>query len=333
MVKFYLVISFLLFGESYSVSAQSKKNQISSLQIRIDSLTALLEVTRNQLDKTKEQIEVNIASSSEIETRLKEELNLKGKTLLELTDKNEILSYKLSLLSDSLSKVYKWSIDLRNQIEVVKLERDGLRSALQNKEKESTNSTSSSLIQTITIGEQEWQVENLNVGTFRNGDSIFEARTNEDWDNANEMGIPAWCYYNNDSENGDSFGRLYNWHAVYDSRGLAPVGFHIPSDTEWAILLKHFEGVGDLGKKLKSKDGWEIYGNGSNETLFSAKAGGGRDDNGSFVKLGLMAAWWSVTEYTQHKSWGYYLTNISESAVREGFNKDGEGLSVRCIKD
>jgi uncharacterized protein (TIGR02145 family) len=88
----------------------------------------------------------------------------------------------------------------------------------------------------IIIGKQIWMTENLNLDKFQNGDSIPEARTIEEWMNACENKQPAWCYYNNDSTNGEKYGKLYNLFAVIDSRGLAPEGWHIPLDS--GVLMR-----------------------------------------------------------------------------------------------
>ena len=82
----------------------------------------------------------------------------------------------------------------------------------------------------VKIGNQIWMVKNLNVETFRNGDHIHEAKTLEEWKIAGENQKPAFCYYNNDPKNGTIYGKLYNWYAVNDPRGLAPAGYHIPYD-------------------------------------------------------------------------------------------------------
>ena len=87
-----------------------------------------------------------------------------------------------------------------------------------------------------TIGTQEWMVKNLDVVTFRNGDSIREVRSIDEWYLAGLHKEPAWCYYENDSKMGERYGKLYNWFAVVDPRGLAPDGWHIPSNREWEVL-------------------------------------------------------------------------------------------------
>ncbi len=107
--------------------------------------------------------------------------------------------------------------------------------------------------QTVTIGTQVWMIKNLDVATFRNGDPIPQAKTAEEWVKAGENQQPAWCYYDNDPANGAKYGKLYNWYAVNDSRGLAPVGYHIPSDAEWRKLTDFLGGEDIAGAKMKSK--------------------------------------------------------------------------------
>ena len=108
----------------------------------------------------------------------------------------------------------------------------------------------------VTIGKQVWMSENLNVDKFRNGDPIPEAKTDEEWEKAGENGEPAWCYYNNNPDNGDRYGKLYNWFAVNDPRGLAPEGWKIPSDEDWTRLTDFLGGESVAGQKMKSTEFW-----------------------------------------------------------------------------
>jgi uncharacterized protein (TIGR02145 family) len=94
----------------------------------------------------------------------------------------------------------------------------------------------------IKIGTQTWASRNLDIITFNNGDSITEAKTDEEWERAGEQQKPAWYYYNNDPENGKKYGKLYNWYAMHDPRGLAPKGMHIPADEEWQTLSSYLGG-------------------------------------------------------------------------------------------
>ncbi len=106
----------------------------------------------------------------------------------------------------------------------------------------------------IKIGTQTWSAKNLDVSTFRNGNPIPEAITNEEWEKAGKQGKPVWCYYNNDPKNGKIYGKLYNWYAVNDKRGLAPEGWHVPTDAEWATLITYLGGKDVAGGKLKETD-------------------------------------------------------------------------------
>lgn len=93
----------------------------------------------------------------------------------------------------------------------------------------------------VIIGNQSWMAENLNTSKFRNGDPIPEVKTDEEWAKALKEGRPAWSYYDNDPKKGEIYGKLYNFYAVNDSRGLAPNGWHIPSDNEWTVLTDYLE--------------------------------------------------------------------------------------------
>ena len=117
----------------------------------------------------------------------------------------------------------------------------------------------------IKIGQQVWTAENLNVDKFRNGDPIPEAKTDEEWENAGNNKQAAWCYFDNDPSNGIKYGKLYNWYAVNDPRGLAPLGCHIPSDQEWTDLTTYLGGEEQAGAKMKSKEGLNYNSNGTNQ--------------------------------------------------------------------
>lgn len=125
--------------------------------------------------------------------------------------------------------------------------------------------------QTVTIGTQVWATKNLNVTTFRNGDPIPQAKTDAEWKAAGENKQPAWCYYDNNAANGAKYGILYNWYAVNDPRGLAPEGFHIPTDSEWDTLVSFLGGEDVARKKMKSAIGWENYTSGGSKICPNCK--------------------------------------------------------------
>ena len=141
---------------------------------------------------------------------------------------------------------------------------------------------------------------------------------------------PAWCYYDNDPGNGKKYGKLYNWYAVNDSRGLAPDGYHIPNDSEWTAL-ENLLGV-EPGKKLKSKNGWENSGNGTDLIGFNALPGGYRNDKYIFANITYSAFFWSATEDNNYSSWSRYLNANNGNVVRI-LNYKSVGASVRCIRD
>ncbi len=105
--------------------------------------------------------------------------------------------------------------------------------------------------QSVTIGTQTWTTLNLDVAIFRNGDAIPQAKTDEEWKAAGENKQAAWCYYDNDPKNGAKYGKLYNWYAVNDARGIAPMGWHVPTDQEWTVLSTFLGGEDVAGKKMK----------------------------------------------------------------------------------
>jgi uncharacterized protein (TIGR02145 family) len=185
---------------------------------------------------------------------------------------------------------------------------------------------------TVRIGNQTWMSENLNVSHFRNGDTIPEAKTDEDWVKASENEQPAWCYYDNDPANGAKYGKLFNWYAVNDSRGLAPNGYHIPSDAEWTKLTDFLGGEEFAGTKMKSKSGWAENGNGTNTSSFSGLPGGGRNSYGNFSFVGHYGVYWSSTEHGKDDAWLLFLfDNLGYGYKNNGHKQNGH--SVRCLRD
>ena len=159
----------------------------------------------------------------------------------------------------------------------------------------------------VQIGTQFWITENLNVSKYRNGDDIPQVQDVSEW---STLKTGAWCYYDNNIENVTNFGKLYNWYAVNDIRGLAPEGFHIPSDQEWEILINY------LGRE--------------NVTGEMMKAGGFRFDNGYFALIGWGGFWWSSSEENIEFSWYRYF--YGNPLTRNNYPKTS-GFSVRFVRD
>lgn len=185
----------------------------------------------------------------------------------------------------------------------------------------------------INIGNQIWMAENLSIDHFQNGDIIIEAKSIKDWENADINKIPAWCYYNNDEKNDGLYGKLYNWHAVIDSRILAPKNWHIPNDEEWETLSLFCGGNELAGKKLKSKSGWVNNSKGMDSVGFRGLPGGARLWRFKFQSIGELGYWWSSSEYTDFYSWHRLLISDYDLLGRVNHGGKGFGMSIRCVKD
>jgi len=185
-------------------------------------------------------------------------------------------------------------------------------------------------VASIKIGTQTWAKKNLDVATFRNGDPIPEAKTDEEWVKAGKEHKPAWCYYNDKQTLGEYYGRLYNWYAVSDTRGLAPDGWHVPGDAEWTTLTDF------LGSEaiymIKYTSGWDKKRNGNNKSGFKALPGGFRNNDGTFSSFGSYSSWWSSTEYSDSSALIRYIGSTETRVLGGDANKPG-GYSVRCLVD
>ena len=190
--------------------------------------------------------------------------------------------------------------------------------------------STSGYAQTLTIGSQVWTSKNLNVSTYRNGDVIPQVQDQAAWSN---LTTGAWCYYDNDASNGTKYGKLYNWYAVNDPRGLAPNGYHIPKDMEWVELKNYLSGESkSKGVKIKSTSGWYNNGNGTNSSGFSGLPGGLRDHSGTCDNIGKHAYWWSSTEcYTDYAC--YQNLWWASGIITWYYCEKKVGYSVRCLRD
>jgi len=201
--------------------------------------------------------------------------------------------------------------------------------------------------QTVMIGDQCWMAENLKATHYRNGDPIRNVADDTEWINLTTGG---YCDYDNDSGNSDTYGRLYNWYAVNDSRYIAPEGWHVPSDAEWKQLEMYlgmnqsdadttgFRGTDEGGKMkttgtIEGEDGFWFSPNigATNESGFSALPGGYRYGR-NFEFLGCQARFWSSTEYDSIYAWYRFLSCYGDQVYRS-FSYGTIGYSVRCLRD
>lgn len=191
-------------------------------------------------------------------------------------------------------------------------------------------------IESVTIGTQVWMKKNLNVSQYCNGDPIPQIKDSAEW---TTLTTGAWCYYNNDPSNGEIYGKLYNWYAVNDPRGLAPEGWHVATDMEWTKLENFLGGLLIAGDKLKSTgtiesgDGlWYSPTKATNESGFSAVPGGARYFFGSFYGIGKRSHWLIASDGNVAHEYIRYLIN-NDSRIYTSTPSELDGLSVRCVKD
>jgi uncharacterized protein (TIGR02145 family) len=183
--------------------------------------------------------------------------------------------------------------------------------------------------QTVTVGTQVWMAENLKVTHYRNGDAI---------PNGVALLIGAYCEYNDDINNVETYGRLYNWYAVSDSRNIAPVGWHVPSNAEWQTLVNFLGGEAVAGGKIKETGTthWISPNTGAtNESGLTALPGGYASYSGDyFGEMGSTALFWSSSEYEydSYAAW-YQAANYTSSYLYSDYFNKQDGYSIRCVRD
>lgn len=185
-------------------------------------------------------------------------------------------------------------------------------------------------IASVIIGTQVWMQMNLDVSTYRNGDEIPQVTDPNEWAS---LTTGAWCWYNNDPANGAVYGKLYNWFAVNDPRGLAPEGWHVPSDTEWYVVSNVLgKGSGGKMKETGITHWFDPNVDATNSSNFSGLPGGYRSEIGQYCYSKYLGLWWTSTEFDHSKSWYRRLLCYSNFLDYWRFPKT-MGFSVRCIKN
>ena len=201
--------------------------------------------------------------------------------------------------------------------------------------------------ETVQIGEQCWFAENLRSEHYENGDIIPSNLSDNEWQNTNSGATAVYgegssgCFgFSPDGDACDEawslneYGRLYNWYAVDEARGLCPGGWGIPDDSDWTALTESLGGGVVASGKLKSTYGWGGDGNGSNSSGFSALPGGKRRGVGgaSFYSAGVIGYWWSSSQVNESRAWHRAIYDFNDE-VLAGDADFPEGYSVRCIRD
>jgi uncharacterized protein (TIGR02145 family) len=182
-----------------------------------------------------------------------------------------------------------------------------------------------------TIGKQIWMAENLKTTKFNDGTPIPFITKNSVW---TALKTPGYSWFENNGQNKEIYGALYNWFAV-DTKKLCPTGWHVPTASEWKILVAF---VGDpvrAADKIKEagSDHWKTSLTiATNEYDFSALPGGFRLYTGGFPDPDCYAVWWSSTGYDETQAWNWGLF-FSSSRIYNGFDQKRAGFSIRCLKD
>jgi uncharacterized protein (TIGR02145 family) len=186
---------------------------------------------------------------------------------------------------------------------------------------------------TIVIGNQQWMEKNLEVTSYRNGELIPEVSGPTAWAT---LTTGAWCWYDNDPANGAIYGKLYNWYAVADPRGLCPAGWHVPSDAEWTTLGTTLGGTSVAGAKMKSTSSLWTTSNtpGDNSSGFAGLPGGSRGITPILsppyitsysLSVRTAGGWWSSTEGSQNST-NAYLAYVNHNLASYGLNADEKKL-------
>ena len=194
----------------------------------------------------------------------------------------------------------------------------------------------------VTIGTQVWTTVNLDVTTYSDGTAIPQVTDPTTWAT---ITTGAWCYYNNESANGTTYGKLYNWYAVagiWDEasktdatlrKKLAPTGWHVPTDAEWTTLITTLGGTSVAGGKMKATTLWNSPNtDATNSSGFTGLPGGYRYLMGTFHHIGSNGYWWNSTQYYDGFAWFRYMNYYNGSAYRSNDYKN-YGFSVRCLRD
>lgn len=211
-----------------------------------------------------------------------------------------------------------------------------LASGLLGQEKTSATVTDidGNVYKTVVIGTQVWMAEDLRTTRYRNGDPI--GTTDPATKSIREEAAPKYQWaYAGDEAHAATYGRLYTWFAVADPRGLAPEGWHVPTDAEWTVLVKFLGGNKAAQARLKEAgtNHWKApNADATNESGFTALPGGNRWDYGRFLGLGEFTHWWTATEYDAERACRVMLKNVPAPNFRGSADKK-LGWLVRCVRD
>jgi uncharacterized protein (TIGR02145 family) len=185
---------------------------------------------------------------------------------------------------------------------------------------------------TTTIGQKVWMAENLRTTKYNDGTPILLVTGDNEWGSLKKA---AYCWYNNNIENGLEYGALYNYSAA-TSKKICPVGWHVASNEEWTTLVAVLGNEATAGNKLKEA-GMDHWNNAlvavTNEYDFTALPAGYRAFTGNFPADGNnYAIWWTTSEFDAEKAWNRGLY-FNTPRIFNGYRDKRSGFSIRCVKD
>ena len=197
---------------------------------------------------------------------------------------------------------------------------------------------------TVLIGDQCWFAENLRSENYENGDAI-SGNVSSTAGAVTIYGDGENCWMNSNdgtsnAPNGDAcdpvwslstYGRLYNWYAVNDERGLCPSGWHVPTDGEWTEMTDFLGGASVAAVVMKTNFGWAWDGNGDNSSGFTGLPGGLVWPDGEVGSAGDSGYWWSSSQEGS-RAWLRGLISSDSYVNRTKWFLE-HGLSIRCIQD
>lgn len=192
------------------------------------------------------------------------------------------------------------------------------------------NDIDGNIYNTITIGTQTWMSENLRTTRYNNGDYINKIVNNQEW---KDDTLGAWCYYENDKSNDKIFGKLYNWYAVTNEKGVCPLGWHVPNNREWNKLIDELGGSAEAGSKMKLLSEWKSGLSADNSSGFSGIPADLRRKVGDFATIEEYAYYWSSSFIINKPNALCFILGYKDNNCFKDSTSKNDGLSCRCVKD
>ena len=324
LLFFCFELSSVLFQPLY---AQSNK-QLSDCLSSADNL-----IRQNRLDAAEKKLEECIKLGVSAKEISKRKVQIAEKRKKSINPKPGATPKASGETAQEIARLKEENLRLQKQLQEKKSAsaRGNSEAGKEVNENETVKDIDGNTYKTVKIGEQVWMAENLKVTRYRNGEAIPTILSDDAWKNTSNG---AYAIYDNEAAANKTYGKLYNWYAVKDSRGLCPEGWHVPMDAEWTQLENFLEGEDIAGGKMKAVSHlWKLPNQGAtNASGFLGLPGGIRDDDGSYDAIGYYGYWWSSSEYSSSDA-EYRLLYYSNGYSRWRFSTKSCGFSVRCLRD